>query len=101
MGLDHVPVIYHFGPQSRAPKLYENTNSNENGALLKFVTAQSGSQLNAEEAFKPEKNHSVLILAGTIVTILAGLMYVEFLTPAMIFKNFYIWSISIVVSEIQ
>ena len=97
MGLDHVPVIYHFGPESRAPKSFENSNANDNMALMRFFTTNSGSRLNEEEAFKPQKNHSILILGITVMAILAGLMYVEFLTPAMIFKNFYIWSFSIMV----
>ena len=97
MGLQHVPVIYHFGPDSMAPKSFENTNPNDKGALLRFVATQTGSQINEEDAFKPEKNHSALILTVSVFAILAGLMYVEFLTPAMVFKNFYIWSISIMV----
>lgn len=97
MGLDHVPVIYHFGPESRAPKQFDNQNPNDVGAMLRFFAEQSGTQLNVDEAFKPEKNYSVSIVTLTVIAVLAGLMYVEFLTPAMVFKNFYIWSVSIMV----
>ena len=97
MGLDHVPAFYHFGPESRAPTSFENPNPNDNSALLNFFTSQSGSELNIQEAFKPINNYSILVLTLTVAAILVGLMYVEFLTPEMVFKNFYIWSISIVV----
>lgn len=97
MGLDHVPVIFHFGPGSRAPKSFENTNPNEKGALLNFIASQSNSEINFEEAFKPPKDHSILVSAVTIAVILGGLMFAKILTPAMVFKNAYIWSIFIVV----
>lgn len=97
MGLDHVPVIYHFGPESRAPKTFENNNPNDGGAILRFITGQSGSELNVDAAFKPAKDYSVLATAATIAAVLGALIYVGLLTPEMVFKNFYIWSISIVV----
>ena len=88
MGLQHVPVIYHFGPESMAPKSFENNNPNDKGALLRFVATQTGSQINEEDAFKPEKNHSALILTVSVVAILAGLMYVEFFDTRHGFQEF-------------
>lgn len=98
MGLDHVPVIVHFGPEQRKPKHFENFNPNDHTALLNFFTAQSGSQLNLEEAMKPEPNYNHLLVGVTAAAIIGGLIYTGALSASTVFKNVYIWSIAIMVN---
>lgn len=99
MGLDQVPVIMHFGPEKRQPTKFENLNPNEQGALLNFMATQSGSQLNLQDAMKPEPNHNVLIFFATIAAVLAALIYSGALSASSVFKNTIIWSISIIVEN--
>lgn len=101
MGLDHVPVIMHFGPEARAPKKYENNDPNDQNNLLRFFATQSGADINVEEILKPEPSYSLPIILVSVTVVLAGLVITGKLPVSMILQNSYIWSISIMVNILQ
>lgn len=101
MGLDHVPVIMHFGPEARAPKKYENNDPNDQNNLLRFFATQSGADINVEEILKPEPSYSLPIILVSIAIVLAGLVFTGILPVSIILQNSYIWSISIMVNILQ
>lgn len=101
MGLDHVPVIMHFGPESRAPKKYENNDPNDPTKLLQFFATQSHSEINIEDIMKPETNHNLKIVLASAVVILSGLVLSGKLPASVIFKNTYFWSVSIMVYTLK
>lgn len=85
----------HFGPKSRAPSLFENLNPNDIGALLKFITVQSESTLNIEDAIKPDPNYNSIIVFACAAAFIAGLIFTGLIKASTIFQNTYIWSILI------
>lgn len=97
MGLDHVPIIMHFGPDARAPTKYENNDPNNHSHLLHFFVIQSGADLNVEDSLRPGPNYSLPIFFFSISLVLGGLILTGKLPVAMIFQNSYIWSVSIMV----
>lgn len=101
MGLDHVPVIMHFGPEARAPKKYENNDPNDQNTLLRFFATQSGADINVEEVLKPEPSYSLPIILVSVAVVLAGLVITGKLHVSMILQNSYVWSISIMVNIFQ
>lgn len=98
MGLDHVPVIMHFGPEARVPTKYENKDPNDPAYLLQFFATQSGSEINMAQVMKPEPNYSYTIIFASTVIVLAGLMFTGKLPVSTVFQNTYLWSVSIMVS---
>ena len=98
MGLDHVPVVMHFGPNNREPIKLENNNLVDPFHLLNFITSQSGARINFEEALKPEKSYVLHILVASLVFGLLGLVYFGKVPASLIFQNDYIWSALILVS---
>lgn len=99
MGLDHVPVIMHFGPEARVPKKYENNDPNDPTKLLQFFATQSQSEINIEEIMKPEPNYNLKIVLASAVVVLTGLVLSGKLPASVIFNNTYIWSVSIMVKK--
>lgn len=97
MGLNHVPVIMHFGPNARAPEKYENNDPNDSSQLLRFFATQSGANINVEEVLKPGPNYSLLIVLVSVTVTLAGLILSGKLPISIILQNTYIWSVSIMV----
>lgn len=85
----------HFGPRARAPSIFENLNPNDIGALLKFITVQSESTLNIEDAIKPDPNYNSIIVFACAAAFIAGLIFTGLIKASTIFQNTYICSILI------
>ena len=99
MGLDHVPVIMHFGPEKREPKTFGGLNPNDPSSLLNFITEQSGSKLDVQIALQPSVNYKKAILLATLSAILVGLLlYTGVISASTVFQNSLIWSVSILVN---
>ena len=99
MGLDHVPIIMHFGPDARAPKKFENNDPSDHSQLLRFFATQSGAEIDVENSLKPGPNYSLPIVLASITIVLAGLILTGKLPILMILQNSYIWSVSIMVNN--
>lgn len=99
MGLDHVPVIMHFGPEARAPKKYENSDPNDPTKLLQFFASQSHSEIEIDQIMKPRSNLKLNIMFAAAILVLTGLVLSGKLPASIIFKNTYFWSVSIMVQR--
>lgn len=82
----------HFGPDARAPKQMENLNPNDIGAILSFMAQQSKSEINVQEALKPDPNYNNLIIITVVVAVVVGLMASGYIPPSTILQNTYIWT---------
>lgn len=99
MGLDHVPIIMHFGPDARAPKKFENNDPNDHSQLLRFFATQSGAEINVENSMKPEPRYSLPIVLVSVTIVLAGLILTGKLPVSMILQNSFIWSVATMVNN--
>lgn len=101
MGVEYVPMILHFGPDSRLPTKYDDNSPSDSVALMKFVVVQSKSQSHVESSMIFEKNQFGNILAGTILIAIAGLILSGKVSASSVLKNEYVWSFFIMVNKFQ
>ncbi len=68
--------------------------------LVEFITKQSESEINIEEAFKPEPNHNGFVVVLSVLLVLGFLLGTKTLTAQSIYQNVYLWGTAILVIKI-
>lgn len=65
--------------------------------LVDFITTNSKSSINLEEAMKPEPNHNGLVAGIAVAALVVGLLVTGTVRPETIFQNVYIWGTIVLV----
>lgn len=90
-GVDKIPTLVHFGPQAFAPTFMPSGAAGDVAKIIEFITKQSESDINIEEAFKPEPNHNGLLAVITCVAILGGLIATGTVSLKSVYQSVYLW----------
>lgn len=67
--------------------------------FIEFIIKQSESNLDLEEAFKPESNYNGLIAIFTGVAILAGFIVTKTVSIQSVYQSVYLWGTIVLVID--